>query len=102
MRFLLTALGASCVLTAAVNADNWPAWRGPQRNGVSKETGLPAEWSRDKNVAWKLALPGMGGSTPVIWENRILLTSADSGKLVLMCVSTDGQELWKRELGQSA
>src|SRR5262249_47948564 len=41
----------------------------------------------------------MGGATPVVWGERIFLTSADKGDLVLMCVSTDGKEMWKRKLG---
>jgi outer membrane protein assembly factor BamB len=85
----------------SARAENWPNWRGPQSNGISKETGLPAEWSKTTNIAWKLPMPGMGGSTPIIWDNRIFLTSSDRGDLVLLCVSTDGKELWKRKLAAS-
>ena len=81
--------------SGVVAADNWPQWRGPTDDGISKETNLPTEWSETKNVAWKLPLPGMGGSTPVVWGDRIFLTSEDGKDLVLLCVSTDGKELWK-------
>src|SRR5262249_38202738 len=101
MKPLFALLCASCLVSVA-SAENWPAWRGPLRNGVSTETRLPTQWSRDNNVAWKLALPGMAGSTPVIWQDRIFLTSGDSGNLVLLCVSTGGKELWKRKLGVSS
>ncbi len=84
----------------ATNQQNWPQWRGPNHDGVSPETGLPTEWSSTKNVVWKLPLPGMGGSTPVVWGDRIFLTSADQGDLVLLCVSTEGKELWKRKVGK--
>ena len=47
-------------------AENWPQWRGPNGDGTSSEKGLPAEWSREKNVAWRLALPGPAGSTPAV------------------------------------
>jgi outer membrane protein assembly factor BamB len=85
--------------TAALRADNWPQWRGPQNNGICKETNLPITWSATENVAWKLPLPGMGGSTPIIWGERIFLTSAEGRDLVLLCISTDGRQLWKRKLG---
>jgi outer membrane protein assembly factor BamB len=80
-------------------ADNWPQWRGPENNGIAKETKLPTEWSATKNVAWTLTLPGMGGSTPVVWGERIFLTSADGNDMVLLCVGTDGKPIWKRKLG---
>jgi outer membrane protein assembly factor BamB len=80
-------------------ADNWPAWRGPENNGICKETGLPVEWGEKKNVAWTLPMPGRGGSTPIIWGDRIFLTSGDGKFLSLLCISTDGKELWKRRVG---
>ncbi len=81
--------------------ENWPQWRGPNHDGVSSETGVPTRWSLEENLAWKLPLPGMGGSTPVIWGDRIFLTSEDGSDLVLLCVSTAGKELWKRKLGRA-
>jgi outer membrane protein assembly factor BamB len=80
-------------------AANWPQWRGPNGDGVSTETNLPTQWSSTTNITWKLPLPGMAGSTPVVWGERIFLTSQDGDDLVLLCVSTDGKELWKRRLG---
>jgi outer membrane protein assembly factor BamB len=80
-------------------ADNWPQWRGPTHNGISKETGVPTKWSSTENVAWSLKLPGMGGSTPAVWGDRIFLTSADGADIVLLCVGTDGKERWKRKVG---
>lgn len=61
---------------------NWPQWRGPGGNGVSPETGLPSEWSGTKNVLWKTALPGKGHSSPIVWGNRIFLTTAIEGETV--------------------
>jgi outer membrane protein assembly factor BamB len=86
-------------LTGAAGAENWPQWRGPTGDGVSTETNLPTEWSGTKNIAWKLPLPGMGSSTPAVWGDRIFLTSADGDDLVLLCVSTEGKQLWKRPFG---
>src|SRR5712692_5832923 len=89
------------LLVAGVSvADNWPQWRGPNLDGISKETGLPTEWGESKNVAWTLKLPGKGGSTPAVWGDHIFLTSADGDDLELLCVSTEGKELWKQKLGK--
>ncbi len=86
-------------LASSALAENWPQWRGPNNDGISREKGLPAEWGATKNIAWKLELPGRGGSTPAIWSERIFLTSQDGKKLVALCISTAGKELWKRDLG---
>jgi outer membrane protein assembly factor BamB len=83
-------------------AENWPNWRGPEQNGVCKETNLPFVWNATKNIAWKLRMPGMGGSTPVIWGDRIFLTSADGDDVVLLCASTAGKQLWKKTVGKGA
>jgi outer membrane protein assembly factor BamB len=84
---------------AVAGAENWPQWRGPQDDGICKETNLSVEWGADKNVAWKLAMPGMGSSTPVVWGERMFLTSEEGSDLLLVCVGTDGREQWKRKLG---
>ncbi len=85
-------------LAPNLNAENWPQWRGPRHNGICTETDLPVRWSATENVAWKLPLPGRAGSTPVVWDDRIYLTSAAEGKLLLLSVSTSGEELWRRQL----
>jgi len=87
-------------LADLVHAENWPQWRGPGGDGVSKETNLPTHWSSTENIAWSLPLPGMGGSTPIVWGQHIFLTSADAqDNLWLLCISTVGKELWRRKLG---
>ena len=80
------------------HAENWAEWRGPRGNSISNETGIAVEWGPTKNVAWRLPLPGPGGATPVVWNDRIFVTSADGDDLVLICVSTDGKELWRRKV----
>ncbi len=57
------------------NPGHWPQWRGPFFNGMAR-TGAPTEFSDTKNVKWKIAIPGRGFSTPVIWGDRIFLTTA--------------------------
>ncbi|MFP6603749.1 MAG: PQQ-binding-like beta-propeller repeat protein, partial [Pirellulaceae bacterium] len=55
---------------------NWPQWRGPLATGVAPTGNPPTEWSETKNIRWKTPLPGKGHSTPVIWGNRIFVTTA--------------------------
>jgi outer membrane protein assembly factor BamB len=68
----LALLGAALAVPAG---DNWPQFRGPGGRGVSDEKGLPDTWSPTKNVAWKLDLKGRGWSSPVVWGDRLFLTS---------------------------
>jgi outer membrane protein assembly factor BamB len=101
-RFARCHLPACLVVLAAAGlaaADNWPQWRGANLDGVSKETTAPVHWDKTKNIAWTFKLPGMGGSTPIIWGDRIFLTAEDGKDLVLLCVGTDGKERWKRKVG---
>ena len=63
-------------LTPAARGADWPQFRGPGGLGVSDAVKLPAEWSVDKNVRWKAALPGVGWSSPVVWGDKIFLTTA--------------------------
>ena len=83
----------------AVQAENWPQWRGPALNGVSSEKNLPVKWTTEETVVWKLALPGLSGSTPIVWRDRIFLSVAEGDNLALWSVSKDGAILWKRPLG---
>ena len=77
-------------------ADNWPQWRGPAMNGVSAEKNLPLSWTTEENIAWKLALPGLSGSTPIIWRDRIFLYVAEGSELYLWCVDRKhGTLVWK-------
>ena len=55
---------------------NWGQWRGPLATGVAPMADPPVHWSETSNVRWKVELPGLGHSTPVVWEDRIYLTAA--------------------------
>jgi len=66
---------------AQVAADNtWPQFRGPGARGISTNTHLPDRWSATENVAWKTAIPGRGWSSPIVWGNRVYLTTAISAE----------------------
>jgi outer membrane protein assembly factor BamB len=83
------------------SADNWPQWRGLKNDGVSAEKGLPTEWSPGKNIAWKLEMPGMGAGTPVVWGDKIFVTSVDGAEVIVLCAGTDGKEKWKHKLSST-
>src|SRR6266496_973066 len=69
-----TVLTVSTMLSAA--AGNWPGWRGPEGTGVSSDKNLPLKWSDTENVRWRVALPGPGNSSPIVWGNRVFVTQA--------------------------
>lgn len=71
---LFLSLWPALVLASEVPGE-WPRWRGPFNTGVARGD-APLEWSDTKNVAWKKAIPGLGNSSPVIWGDRIFLTTA--------------------------
>lgn len=60
----------------ALHAGDWGHWRGPTGNGTAIDAHPPTEWSSTKNVKWKVALPGRGSSSPVIWGNQVFVTAA--------------------------
>src|SRR4051812_30216358 len=91
---------------SAARADNWPGWRGPTGDGVSKETGLPVKWSATQNVRWKVPLAGAGVSAPIVWGDRVFVTSSEgrlSDQLALACHDADtGKLLWRTRFFGSA
>jgi outer membrane protein assembly factor BamB len=92
-------LFVSFVVQTSVGAENWPQWRGPMLTGASGETNLPVKWSKTENIAWKLAMPELSGSTPIVWGDRIFLNVADGNEMFLWAVDrSKGTVLWKRLL----
>jgi outer membrane protein assembly factor BamB len=65
--------------SAAPADDNWPQWRGPAGLGISAAASYPEEWAPDKNIAWKTPVPGRGHSSPIVWGNRVFLTTSIEG-----------------------
>ncbi len=77
---------------------NWPRWRGQLENGHSQDANVPTKWNAD-SLVWKADLPGSGQSSPVIWGDKIFLTTAlDKGQeRVVLCISrTSGKILWQQ------
>jgi outer membrane protein assembly factor BamB len=66
------------LLAAALAADVWPQFRGPESSGVAEDARLPERWSKTENVAWATDIPGIGWSSPVVWGDRVFVTSVVS------------------------
>ncbi len=79
-------------------ASYWPRWRGPSGQGHANGGGYPDTWSATQNVLWKTPLSGRGNSSPIVWGDRIFLTTAHDGGRRLAIVSidrSDGNFLWE-------
>jgi outer membrane protein assembly factor BamB len=86
-------------LQFSANADDWPAFRGPNGDGISPESGFPTNWGPEKNIKWKIPLPGPSNGSPIVSNGRVFLTIAEDegAKRSLYCFDrTDGRELWVR------
>ena len=96
---LLLAVALSVAIPA--RAEDWPRWRGPQGNAVSFERELPVCWSTTQNVRWKTAIPGEGSSSPIVWGDRVFVTSAheDGTRRAVHAIDRQtGAVLWTREI----
>jgi outer membrane protein assembly factor BamB len=97
--FLLAML---CPMSA--QAEEWPCWRGPRGDGTSLEQNVPVRWSGQENIAWKVAIPGVGHASPIVWQDRIFLVTCleDSGDRVLLSLDRKtGQRLWQQTVVNS-
>lgn len=104
-RKLIRVVFALCAVffSASSAAGNWPQWRGPELNGVSGERNLPLRWGAEENVAWRLPLPGLSASTPVVWGDRVFLNVPEGEEIYLWCVDKKrGAPVWKKPLRDGA
>src|SRR5262249_48087208 len=87
--------------SAAASAEEWPGWRGPRGDGTSLDRGIPVRWNKHENVVWRAAIPGKGHSSPIVWKDRIFLTTCleEAQRRMLLCLSrNEGKLLWEREV----
>jgi outer membrane protein assembly factor BamB len=75
MRARWLSLFLPVILLTMLPAEDWPQWRGPSSNGISSESGLPDRWSAGEHIAWKASLAGLGASSPIVWGDKIFVTS---------------------------
>ncbi len=86
-----------------VDANDWPWWRGPQRNGTASASHAPLEFTED-NLLWKAKVPGRGHGSPTVVGNRVLLATAneEAGSQSLLCYSRENGELfWENKIHAS-
>jgi len=82
-------------------AENWPCFRGPTRQGISNEKDVPLEWSQTSNILWKRPIPGEGWSSPIVFDDRVFVTTAtDAGASYhLLCLERlTGTVLWDKQV----
>ena len=89
MKRYLTFLLGCMLLAQSTQAANWPQWRGPNFNGFTDESNLPERWSKTENLAWTKDLPGSSAATPVIWEDKVLVSSTDETNQTLLAICLD-------------
>ncbi len=90
---------ACLIAVSMARADNWPAWRGIRTDGTSAESQFPIKWSAKENIAWKAPIPGVGHSSPIIWGDRVFLTSCveSTRDRLLICLDRkNGAIVWKQ------
>lgn len=91
------------ISAAVLHAENWPEFRGPTHQGVSSEQKVPLHWSSESNVLWQAAIPGESWSSPIVWGDRVFITTAtDSGATcrVLSLDRKSGRVIWNQEVFQ--
>ena len=78
MKHLPSAFAVIHLLTSIASSqeNTWPQWRGPLATGVAPGANPPARWNEGRNIRWRTALPGRGHSSPIVWNDRIFLTTA--------------------------
>jgi hypothetical protein len=84
-------------------SEDWPCFRGPSRQGISSEKGIPTHWSTTSNVKWKAPILGEGWSSPIVSGDRVFVTTAvDGGKSLhlIQFKRTDGRVVWDKQIAQ--
>lgn len=93
-------LGLSLV-AGLTRAADWPQWRGPFFNGSTDETNLPTFFSKSSNVLWVAELPGPAAATPIVWGDRVFVSTTDLQSRSLHALALDrrsGRKLWQQKV----
>jgi len=99
MRFITLSSLLVLALISSAAAQEWTRFRGPNGTGESETSSIPASWT-DKDVNWRIELPGIGHSSPVLWGDKLFILSADSKtatRYVLCIDANDGKQIWRRD-----
>lgn len=95
------AVGLMLLLSSTTAAEDWPGFRGPTGQGLSSESDLPLRWSGTENITWRAAIPGEGWSSPIVFGDRVFVTTATEGGVSCRILCLDrrtGEVLWNREV----
>ncbi|HWH68847.1 MAG TPA: PQQ-binding-like beta-propeller repeat protein [Candidatus Sulfotelmatobacter sp.] len=101
----LSLLALLLALPITSRGETWPQFRGPTGQGLSTETNLPIHWSATENLAWKTPIPGDSWSSPIVWNDRVFVTTAtDNGvSCHVLCLDrAQGKILWDKEVLRQA
>ncbi len=99
--FWLVASGLVLATVGFAAGNNWPRFRGPNGAGSANDTDIPVKWNEKHGLLWKVTLPGVGNSSPIVWGNRLFTQSAsdDGSRRMLLCVDVrNGKLLWSRDV----
>ena len=83
-----------------LGATEWPAWRGIEQDGSLAGKTPPGEFSKDKNLLWRVELPGRGCSSPIVVDGKIIVTTSVDGKDAAIAYDLAGKELWRKIFGE--
>ncbi len=100
----LVAENISSIVDPVAESAGWPHWRGQNADGIADGMDLPLNWSPSENHLWSVKLPGWGTSSPVVYGNRVVVTSetedGDKHALLTLCFDLEtGKELWRHDFG---
>lgn len=101
MKKSITLCTAFVLAASALQAGHWPQFRGPDGQGHSTETAVPLTWSATENIAWKTPIPGESWSSPIVWGDRVFVTTttgAGESCRVLLLHRASGKILWDNEV----
>ena len=103
MKSILTVAAATLFSVAAIHAADWPQWQGPDRTGMSKETGLLASWpANGPAVVWTAGGLGNGYGSMAVAGTRVFVQGTRGGRSVVVALNrADGKEVWSKALGQA-
>jgi outer membrane protein assembly factor BamB len=89
--------GLVALLALATLGADWPRFHGPNGTGTAGDKDLPVQWTAKDGIRWKLAIPGDGNSSPVVWGNKLFLQTSKTDDRTLLCISADeGKILWSQ------
>jgi outer membrane protein assembly factor BamB len=97
--FIVSLGSVACNVTSQAGSQ-WPQWRGPMGQGRATSGAYASEFGPDQNLAWKVALPGRGCSTPIVWNQQIFVTCPVDGSDALLAYDWAGKQQWSTPIGK--